>query len=295
LAGLAYQARTQDLRTDLTGKIKPIKANTYTVALAENLPKFNITVPGPTGGTAGTISFAPLCQANNDGAATAGSSGWRSCYLGSVTIGPKQSRVGSEYVYGRELETDSSAGSFSLVWEDSQWGNDHDNDVVTMITYCVGTKCELATGSRNGTGTDYNAAYSGYDICWRSDSGVCGADGRPSVNSDEVLVRVENLSAYAGNAMLTGYSVTGSDDDGAKRVALRPGNTNDSLLTASANPRSEWARPHVAKYKVGSSSTALLENPLWYAAKYGAFTQPDRSKADTITAQGQASDRKSVV
>src|SRR5690606_19445780 len=101
LAGLAYQARTQDLRTDLTGKIKPIKANTYTVALAENLPKFNITVPGPTGGTAGTISFAPLCQANNDGAATAGSSGWRSCYLGSVTIGPKQSRVGSEYVYGR--------------------------------------------------------------------------------------------------------------------------------------------------------------------------------------------------
>src|SRR5690606_12925336 len=89
LAGLAYQARTQDLRTDLTGKIKPIKANTYTVALAENLPKFNIAVPaGLTGGTAGTISFAPLCQANNDGAATAGSSGWRSCYLGSVTIGP---------------------------------------------------------------------------------------------------------------------------------------------------------------------------------------------------------------
>jgi type IV pilus assembly protein PilY1 len=209
--------------------------------------------------------------------------------LGSVTIGPKQSTVGSDYVYGRTLENDNTAGSFSLVWEDSQWGNDHDNDVVTMITYCVGAKCELATGSRNGTGTDYNAAYAGYDICWRSDSSVCGADGRPAVNSDEVLIRIENLSAYAGNAMLTGYSVTGSDSDGLKRVGLRPGNSNDSLLTNNANPPANWARPHVAKYKVGASSTGLLENPLWYAAKYGAYTQPDRSKADTIAAQGQAS------
>jgi type IV pilus assembly protein PilY1 len=210
--------------------------------------------------------------------------------LGSVTIGPKQSTVGSDYVYGRALENDNSAGSFSLVWEDSQWGNDHDNDVVTMITYCVGSKCELETGSRDGTGTDYDAAYTGYDICWRSDStSVCGADGRPAVNSDEVLIRIENLSAYAGNAMLTGYSVTGSDSDGVKRVALRPGNSNDSLLTNNANPPANWARPHVAKYKVGTSSTGLLENPLWYAAKYGAYTRLDRSKADTITAQGQAS------
>jgi type IV pilus assembly protein PilY1 len=278
------------VRPEITGKIKPINANTYTVALAENLPKFNISVPaGLTGSVAGTISFAPLCQANNSGSATAASSGWRSCYLGSVTIGPKTSTVSPNYIYGRELENDNSAGSFSLVWEDSQWGNDHDNDVVTMITYCVGAKCTRTTGTRNGTGTDYAASYAGYDICWRSDSTVCGADGQPAVNSDEVLVRIENLSAYAGNAMLTGYSITGSNNDGAKRVALRPGNTNDSILTASANPRSEWARPHVMKYKVGASTTALLQNPLWYAAKYGAFAQADRSKSDNIAAQGQTS------
>src|SRR5690606_40691112 len=116
-----------------------------------------------------------------------------------------------------------------------------------------------------------------------------GSTGTPTVNSDEVLVRVENLSAYAGNAMLTGYSVTGSNNDGVKRVALRPGNADGSLLTASANPRSEWARPHVIKYKVGANSTALLENPLWYAAKFGAFNRLDRNKPDTITDQGAAS------
>src|SRR5690606_38398461 len=94
------------------------------------------------------------------------------------------------------------AGSFSLVWEDSLWGNDHDNDVVSMLTYCIGAACN----------DDTNPKYSGKDICWLSTSADCNG-GSPSVASDEVLLRIENLSMYAGNSMLTGFAVSGSDKD----------------------------------------------------------------------------------
>lgn len=285
IAGLAFKARTTDLQSTLTGKPADhkITTNTYTVALAESLPKFEIPVDGKK------ILLAPLGQANNSGTAVATDTGWRSSFLGSVSIGPKTSLAGVKYTYGRALEADQSAGSFSLVWEDSQWGNDHDNDVVTMITYCVGSKCDKTTTGLNGTGTSYTDAYSGKDICWRSNSAVCGAAGNPTVAADEVLIRIENLSAYAGNAMLTGFAVTGSDADGLVRNSLRPGNSNNSLLTAVENPPANWARPQVLKYKAGTSTVKQLEDPLWYAAKYGAFVTLDKTKDLTPQAQGTSS------
>lgn len=292
LGGLAWLARTTEMRSDLS-KTSPLYINTYSVALAENLPKFEIPV-----GT-GKVTLAPLCQANNTGTATAASTGWRSCYLGAVGVGSKTSIKGAKYTYGRAVEYDTTdptktvAGSFSQVWEDSQWGNDHDNDVVTIITYCVGTKCTKSTGGLKGTYSDLTASYSGYDICWRSDSTVCGTDGKPSVNSDEVLVRVENISAYAGNAMLTGYTISGSDNDGVKNVALRPGNANDSVITQHDNPPTSWYRPKVIKFKAGSSGVGQLQNPLWYAAKYGSFVTNDTSQALDPISQGNDSWNKS--
>lgn len=260
LAGLAYKASTTDLRSDLD---KPSShqntVKTYTVALAENLPKFQIPVGGKT------ISLSPLCQANTTGAAGIDSTGWRSCFLGAVDIGTKTSSQSQGYVYGRALEADSTAGSFSLVWEDSLWGSDFDNDVVSMLSYCVGSKCSA---------TRSYAGYNGHAICWRTDasSQVCsGSNNRPVVAADEVLVRIENLSAYAGHAMLTGFAVTGSNNDGTHRLALRPGNSNGSVLTESNDPPANWAKPRVIKLKAGSSAAGQLESPLWYAAKYGGF------------------------
>lgn len=258
MSGLAYQAWTQDVRPDLD---KPDdyknRIRTYTVALAENLPKLDIPVGDDV------ISLAPLCQANNNGGAAITSGGWRSCYLGDVIVGQKTS-IESDYEYGRSLEADGSAGSFTLVWEDSQWGSDHDNDVVTMITYCVGSAaCQKNDNQDNG--------YGGYDICWRSDSLVCAGSGQPSVGANEVLVRIEHLSAFAGNAMLSGYAIAGSNDDGVKRLIRRPGGNDGSILTGFDDPPGAWDKPNVSRYTTGTSATDLLENPLFYAAKYGGF------------------------
>ena len=263
MAGLAQQARITDMRPGLQGK--PVEhrntVTTYAVALADNLPKFEI----PLG--SGKISLAPLCQANGSGSAAITATGWRTCALGSVGIGTKTSNKGVNHVYGRNLQYDGGrmvSGSFSLVWEDSLWGNDNDNDVVSMLSFCVGATCEAETNPSN-------ASYTGFDICWNSDSTVCSGTGRPSVGANEVLIRVENLSAYAGNAMLSGFAITGSNNDGVHRLALRPGNSNGSIITGTQDPPTSWDKPKVMRFSLGSGGAQALESPLWYAAKHGGF------------------------
>lgn len=274
MAGMAKGAAATDLRPGVQGKpaSHKITATTYTVAMAENLPKFEIKVGNRV------INLAPLCQANTSGSATATTSNWRSCFLGSVGIGVKESTVSPYNRYGRPYEADGSAGSFSLVWEDSLWGNDHDNDVVAMISYCVGAACNSIPSGTNS-------------MCWRADvsrsvvanttttlcnneSGANNANRgttlRANVAADEVLIRVENLSAYAGNAMLSGYTITGSNaSNTVQRLARRPGNSNGSVLTVSQDFRGDWDKPIVIKYKASTTASTQLESPLWYAAKYG--------------------------
>lgn len=267
IAGLAYAARINDLRPNLKtadGSAKPANSpnnvQTYTVALAENMPKFQIPLSN------GSISLVPLCQANNTGTAKASDAGWRNCYLGNVTIGAKTAAVPGKtnYTFGRALRNDGKAGSYAVTWEDSQWGNDHDLDTQVMITFCVGSTCST-TGS-------FGTGYTGYDICYKSTSDVCkNSSNKPSVGGDTVLVRVEHLSAYAGNAMLGGFTVTGSNNDGVKRDLLRPGGSDTSLLTQQQDPPSDWTTPLVYKFTVGTSTANQLQNPLYYAAKYGGF------------------------
>lgn len=280
MAGLAYKAATTDLRPDLVGsngKTASYKntVRTYAVQMAESLPSFNIPVGGKT------ITLSPLCQSNNTSGATASSSGWRTCSLGNVGVGATTSSVSPYYVYGRALKYDTSgnlvAGSYKMVWEDSLWGNDHDNDGVTMLSFCVGSACKVESSSTYDSGSN---------ICWRSSSSACSST---TVSSSEVMVRVEVLSAYAGNALLFGFNATGTNSDGTKRELLRVGNNNGSTLTTTANQPSGWGTPVVYRFTAGSSTTGLLENPLWYAAKYGNFTdtngngKPDSGEWDSAT------------
>lgn len=257
IAGLAYDAHTKDLRATNkpadkpAGSTRQVTVNTHAVQMAESLPTFNI----------GGITLSPLCQANNTGSAKPNDGGWRTCFLGGVGVGETKASINPNYVYGRALSPVTGkpvAGSYKLVWEDSLWGNDHDNDVVTMLSFCTGSTCR----DRNSDG---------HDICWRAANGCSTTAG---VN--EVMVRLETLSAYAGNAMLGGMTVTGSNADGTYRDLLRPGNSDNSILTNQADPPSNWDKPVVYRFTPGNGSTGVLENPLWYAAKYGGFDDANK-------------------
>ena len=90
------------------------------------------------------------------------------------------------------------------------------------------------------------------------------------MGADEVLIRIENLSAYAGNAMLTGYTISGSNaTNTVQRLTLRPGNSNSSVLNTSNTAPTDWQAPIVMKYRASGGAAGQLESPLWYAAKYG--------------------------
>ena len=271
MAGLAFDAWTKDQRPNLAKPPgNPVKARTFAVALAENLPKFEVPVGN------GKISLTPFCQANTAAGATATTAGWRSCSLGAVGVGVKTSTKGKKYTYGRPLANDAKSGSFSLVWEDSLFGNDHDIDAASLMTYCVGATCGDFAGTRQ-------------HICWNSDSDVCKT-GSPTVPEGEVLVRVETLSAFAGHALLTGFGVSGSTNDGPQRILLRPGGNNASILTSQDDAPAGWAKPKVLKYTLAASGAKKLENPLFYMAKYGSFrdansnNSPDAGEWDSRVA-----------
>ena len=179
LAGLAYEAWTNDMRPDLRpSKPGQTKVQTYAIALAETLPTFQISVQA-SNSTTDLITITPACQANNNGSAALNSSGgWRSCYLGNLTIGTQTSTTLSQsdwqkivankapsnagtcggsnpcHVFGLPYDLDSNnktiRGSFMITWEDSQWGNDHDNDVVEMLSFCKGSGCTY-DGNSDGT------------------------------------------------------------------------------------------------------------------------------------------------
>jgi len=136
------------------------------------------------------------------------------------------------------LAADQSTGSILFHWEDSSWGNDYDMDGVERISWCVGSACG---------------------------GGVAG---------NQIRITATTPLAAAGNALLFGYTITGSTTDGVQRVVLRPGGTNfNDLYPPVGNGRFDY----VQTFTTSGSSAALLKNPLWYAAKYGSFTDTNNN------------------
>lgn len=239
IAGLAYANQTVDLRpgyqpqrairwgNSTTGNYNPNYAarqpmGTYSVALAESLPKFEIPVAG------GKVTFLPACmaQSNSPSAAIDSSnppnllltSGWRVCSLTDIKV--------------LSMASDGSSGSFLASWEDSTWGNDYDMDGIVQLDFCSGSACGGSTAS------------------------------------NQVQIKTTVVYANAGHALRFGYTVTGSSADGTYLDVLRRGGVTvtSPVITSIAGVTGATYRT----FTLGASAAKLLENPLWYAAKYGS-------------------------
>lgn len=277
VAGLAKAAYATDLRPGLAGKPAGTKVNvtTYAVALADSLPKIEVR----TG--AGTLSLTPYCVPNPNDPHE------RVCQLGDTLAGAQKAATAKGYVYGRDIAADGRAGSFMFSWDGSPEGEANDRDFVYMLTYCVGNACQY----------DANGDFDGYDICWGSDSAACtGANNRPLVGANEVLVRTEFIGVSSGNPVNVGFGISGSNGrDGVYPIVFRPAPPNAgsspacpncsagatfNLLTG-ATPHATnypmngpvnnaWRRPKVERFTPAGQAGGSLQSPLWYAAKYGA-------------------------
>ncbi len=116
VAGLAYYARTEDIRSDRQGA-QTIK--TYAVDLAESLPSFAVPVGS------GEVTFLPACESKK------GTDPWLSCSLIDVQVESLTLSADGE----------PTSGSYLFYWEDSLWGNDYDLDGAQRIEFCVGSAC----------------------------------------------------------------------------------------------------------------------------------------------------------
>ena len=263
MSGVALSAHTTRIRTDLTVPAPPpppqvdpfkkaLKVDTYGIALSPTVPKIEIPVPGLAGQK---VVLMPAYRLD----------------LGASRYG------GGTIVDFKVVRQDLVAGTgrFYVNWDDSGFGGDYDQDVFGIIDYCI-------PNSVNGG------------------CKVFPPNGVPFVNTDPnaVVITTDVIAAATANPQGFGYIISGTNQDGVHfhsgiygfnypptpQVISSPGGANsfytnvalDSLGVVGctncniSDSASSWVYTRVA-----NASANVLQDPLYYAAKYGAFDDQD--------------------
>lgn len=236
MAGLAYHARVNRIRSDLTVSTlqpKALQVATYALQLSSNNPTLNIRVPGSA--TNQTIILQPACRLTS-GTNSGG------CALVDMRV------------VSQEITSTYERGKLMLNWEDSEQGGDYDQDMWGVLDYCING----ATAGCGG-GQPVNTIRITTRSPFQSTPSAMGfgfvisgttADG-PHFYSGI------NSFSYTNPAPITVTPATNVTAAGgcSSCVSGNPAKT----ATFSFNTTGAGARP--------------LKDPLWYAAKYGGFQE----------------------
>ena len=153
-------------------------------------------------------------------------------------------------VLQQELDGDGKlrAGRILITWEDSRWGGDYDLDAMQLLEFCVKGYCKEIG---------------------RKDSGVA---------SDELRIYTRIPHMYTGANMRVGYVISGSTTDGTYIQVTKNADFYSAADFNNDHPEREPAED-VSDFTVAVSDTGptLLENPLFYAAKFGRYNDYDES------------------
>lgn len=239
-ASVARFGAATDLNTSLTGDQK---TDTYVVALASPLPKFEFTVGGRK------ISLVPFAKTIN----------------GSSTNRAKSAYQPTDPIVDLYVEQYSATGAvFRVNYEADEQGNDFDSDVIVSYAIVVnanGTITVKVTPTAQSTGSNQNL---GYVI-----SGT-NRDGAYLVVQD----KQQNLKYFLNvpPGQNAGYCDYTNENNMPSACAQLPWINGTPTATNSAS--TQTFSPST------SAAATVLNNPLWYAAKYGI------SGRDTITISG---------
>lgn len=222
IAGTAYYAHTNKIRSDITiptanDDYKYLKATTYGIALATNVPRISVTVGS------GTVVIQPAYRLDRTDIASG--------RYGTGTI-----------VDFKIVSQTATSGTFYVNWEDSNQGGDYDQDVWGILSY--------------------------------------------TISGNTITVTTQVASASTANPQGFGYVISGTTKDGAHfhsgiynftysdptNVTVSPATnigTTGGCQGCSDNA-TDIARS--VTYTAGSASGVTLKDPLYYAAKWGGFT-----------------------
>lgn len=158
------------------------------------------------------------------------------------------------------ISASETSGSFVVTWNDSQFGGDYDMDIAGFLRY------------------DVVAAGDGYNIQIKTDILNVGA-GWTGTHGFSVI-GVKNLNGSEANGRYLTHRHLTSDSilEGAEGHLCRQKAYTDAQKPNVCNTSKEWNQirdedvPVTLTFKMVGAQDVLLQDPLWYAAKYGDFT-----------------------
>jgi len=192
-------------------------------------------------------SGAPLIEIPVPGSATG-----QTVTILPACINNNKSNYGCTLVDFKILEPHTEAagvghGKFLAIWEDSLQGNDNDLDAGGTIEYSItGTQITVTTA-----------------------------------------IAMQNLSPAIGH----GYGLGGTETDGLHFHSGVNGFVYTDATAAAPHANDCSAGCNMADgetsntYNIGSSSAGLLEDPLWYAAKWGGFIDSNGNDLPDLTSE----------
>ena len=231
IAGTAYYAHTNRIRTDFTPPATDttsLKVKTYGIALATNVPRIDIPLPGGK-----KVQIIPA-------------------FNQQLSSSPPVFAPGTIVDFKVITENAGVSGTYYVIWEDSAQGGDFDQDVAGIISYGVST------------------------------SG--------SVTTITVTTRVF-ASSTGGAPMGFGYAINGTLKDGVHyHSGINSFSYTDPGVTACGGSIScvVGAPATSSAFIVGGSGIATLNDPLYYAAKYGGFTDSNNNNQPDLNSEWDA-------
>ncbi len=236
LAGTAFYANTSKITNAYTlPKDAPstsLTVQTYAAALRGGAGRIEVKIPG----TSRFFYITPESSWNN-----------RDYAGGSLTGGPSSASRVDRYpnrptkttgtlmpggmLVFKAISSSATHGAFVVTWNDTQAGNDYDMDIVGFLRYDL------------------------------SGSGAAA----------KVKVTSHILDQEAGALGSHGFSIIGTTEDG-KFITHGINNFQDEGVCLNVGCQLSGAVPYTKTFSLtGVSPAASLEDPLWYAAKYGSF------------------------
>ena len=164
------------------------------------------------------------------------------------------------------ISSSNTHGAFVVTWNDQFFGGDYDMDLVGYIRYDIvpnGTKYDIKV-TTDVLGANAGAAGShGFSII-----GV-----KPVANVDANLTRIDKrYLTHAHNTGTGENTVMGASVDYMCKQATYRGTTpNPCDVSSGGNVVRDTDMPTALTFEMLGVENALLNDPLWYAAKYGSF------------------------
>lgn len=251
IAGLANYANVTDLRGALgndTSNSVKQSLATYSVVTNSPYPTLTFNVGSKT------VQVVPDFH---DGCPSAGWGG--PTYTGCTSIGTNGDNSKGELVYFKLCPNDADwtteqgngfTSCYEIMWDDAEFGWDYDLDVLYRIY--------VQTNSAGGT----------------------------------ITLKTKGLYAGAGHTDYAGYFINGVTNPGSY-LDLTCGGVAafaDCDVYTAVNGTSDGMGNSVNQrtFTVSGTTTQILKDPLWYAAKYGGFIDQDGDNTPNLQSEWDA-------